>query len=502
MREGRVLPPLRVLCQVLWAAAAASGCALLSAPLKQRVEITSSPPGATVTVTPGGEKIVTPGSLRLRRSGRYYLEARLEGHHEELAPVGAYRPPFELALFLPYSLDRRVSIGLDPVRPKGGVARPVLPPLPGPGVALEIDFPPKGAALGGSGGMAFVSGRAVAFTAAELRRFDVILAIDVSGSTGVASGFDVDGDGEVGTTGFARQLVSLFTARWVGASSDWGDSVLQAEIHVAQKILERLDPRSTRVGLVTFAGDRDVQTPDAWTLVPLTRDHERVREGLQSLLDKGPEGRTNLLSAVQLATSELVGTASSQSSYRAETAARVILMSDGEPTLPYGDGQSLNQSVAVQAAARAAQLGVRIDTIAVSVQGRYADQALRAVAERAGGELRRLELEGPMTDLGSGAGLTEVEALRITNQTTDQVATYRELGADGTFGALVPMVPGSNQIEVYAQGAQGLESTTSYTFQYDPSVAPRPLTPAARRIRGALLERRLQDLRGHPAGPR
>src|SRR5262249_6184515 len=95
----------------------------------------------------------------------------------------------------------------------------------------------------------FVAGRAQA-TRGSLRRFDVILVIDTSGSTLGAAGTDVNENGVVG-----EPRLGDLGAMLGAALTDPGDSIFAAEIAAARRVLAGLDPRSTRVGVVQFAGD-------------------------------------------------------------------------------------------------------------------------------------------------------------------------------------------------------------------------------------------------------
>jgi hypothetical protein len=116
-------------------------------------------------------------------------------------------------------------------------------------------------------------------------------------------------------------------------NSDKADSVLAAEVEGCRVLLKQLDPRTTRVGIVSFNGDADAMTPDAITEVPLTSDFTKVERGLDTIYRNGPKGMTNMVAAVNLATIELLGTASAYSEKR-EGARRVIMfLTDGQPTL-------------------------------------------------------------------------------------------------------------------------------------------------------------------------
>src|SRR5512145_1709481 len=78
--------------------------------------------------------------------------------------------------------------------------------------------------------------------------FDVVLVIDISGSTAYPSGLDVDNDGVVGES--QRALVRGMPDT---KNTDPEDSVLAAEIIAATTLLDGLNPQRVRVGVVSFS---------------------------------------------------------------------------------------------------------------------------------------------------------------------------------------------------------------------------------------------------------
>ncbi len=80
---------------------------------------------------------------------------------------------------------------------------------------------------------------------------DVVLVIDRTASTFEPSGVDVDGDGVVGRTVRIGNVGNM--RRALEVVSDPDDTIAAAELVAARRLIERLDPTSTRMGLVTFA---------------------------------------------------------------------------------------------------------------------------------------------------------------------------------------------------------------------------------------------------------
>jgi len=160
-----------------------------------------------------------------------------------------------------------------------------------PRLMLEIESPIAGAVIGDPGGMAFVAGKALALYG-EFQTFDIVFVVDVSESTSQPSGADIDGDGEIGVRR-GESYLSILAQVLPLPLTDEGDSILAAEVQAVRVMLDQLDPRTTRVGVVVFAGDGDPLTPDAYTQVPLTSDYGKVRKGLKDVLNEWPRGKTN-----------------------------------------------------------------------------------------------------------------------------------------------------------------------------------------------------------------
>src|SRR5690606_19613278 len=123
---------------------------------------------------------------------------------------------------------------------------------------IEIEAPAPGAEVALP--LVEVRGRAAPRGAASN---DLVIAIDVSDSVLLPSGWDVDGDGPGGRADawwaevYGRDPVLAQRAR----ESDLDDSVLMAEIAAARMLLDRLDLSRDRVALVAFSDAADVIAP-------------------------------------------------------------------------------------------------------------------------------------------------------------------------------------------------------------------------------------------------
>lgn len=377
---------------------------------------------------------------------------------------------------------------------------------PGP-VTLAIEHPPDGAVLGGDGEV-LVVGRAIARRSAGLAT-DVVFALDVSSSAGDPSGVDVNGNGIVG----ARpdlQGGGLFGRGTV----DPGDSVLAAEVAAVRRFVARLDPRHTRVGLVTFAGEvrNGVLAADsAKSELGLTTAYQDSQRALDRVLARGPRGATHMAAGVDRARIELLGLRGAFSQKRGPGAQKIlILISDGVPTLPFPGSEAGNVRAVLEAGERALEAGIRVIPYGVGPTALEDPLALVGLARITGGTFTAVRDPARLSDFLAETDLAEIAELAVRNATLGVTSPAIDLGADGSFGARVPLRAGRNRIEVAAQTTDGGQALQGITIHYAPD-APVPELPvellaihnrvlelqltALRRERAAREERGIETLR-------
>lgn len=361
-----------------------------------------------------------------------------------------------------------------------------------PELRLSIDSPSNGAVIGDPTGMAFVSGQALALYG-EYQTFDIVFVIDTSDSTAEPSGADIDGNGVIGEKRGAKYL-SILGSVLPLPNSDKADSILAAEIAGCRVLLSQLDPRTTRVGVVAFAGDSDALTPDAYTEVPLTTDFKKVERGLDAIYRRGPKGMTNMVTAVNLATIELLGTQSAYSTKR-EGARRVIMfLTDGQPTLPLESSQLQNAKMAIQQAVRAAKFDIRVDTFAIGEEALSEPVVVVEMARVSNGVFTPVRNPKDLRAVFEDVSFSSIERLEIRNKTTGKMAEYVVPNPDGSFSALLPMNEGKNTVEVYARSTDGTEGRREVSVSFLAGAEPQQLSPRLLGQRNRLLENRLLDL--------
>jgi hypothetical protein len=277
-------------------------------------------------------------------------------------------------------------------------------------------------------------------------------------------------------------------------NSDKEDSILAAEVAGVRQLLQQLDPRTTRVGIVAFSGDNDALTPDAYTEVPLTTDYDKAEKGLDDIFRRGPKGLTNMVSAVNLATIELLGSQSAYSTKR-EGAKRVIMfLTDGQPTLPLENSQLQNAKMAIQQAVRAAKLDVRIDTFAIGEDALSEPVVVVEMARVTSGVFTPVKDPKDLRAIFEDVNFSDIEELTVRNKTTDVAASELITNPDGSFSALLPMKEGDNVIEAYARSTDGTQGRREITVKFLEGAQAQTLSPRMVAQRNRLLENRLLAL--------
>jgi hypothetical protein len=366
----------------------------------------------------------------------------------------------------------------------------------GPKLQLDIEFPEENAVFGGSAG-AFVTGRAIA-AEGELRRFDVVIVLDTSGSTIASSGSDINSNGIVGTDRFA----GLF------GQTDPGDSILAAEVAAARALLESLDPRVARVGLVTFAGEppqggRGMIVigggrggPPSVTEEPLTAQYDRIHSALDRVLARGPWGQTHMAAGVDQAMVELKGLAGGLSQPDPKSEKVVFFLTDGIPTLPYDSAYMAdNVNATLRAADRSARVGVTVHTFAIGPEALAGPIAPVEIASRTGGQFTPVRHPADIVPAIETVNLANIDQITVRNLTNDREADELVVSTDGSWSALVPLDPGKNRIEVTVVSSDGQELRQEVQVQHAPDADLPDLPPEHVARRNRLLQERLLALR-------
>ncbi len=409
--------------------------------------------------------------------GRAFAALRVEQPGAATTPSAAPADPPAV----PTATERPKAT--DPIR-QTGPQRPVV---------VAIDHPQSEAILGGTEATAIVAGLALV-PRSDGFTTDVVFVIDVSGSTAAPSGADVNGNGVIGAapTSAAGGLFAL-------GSSDPGDSILAAEVAAVRRLLSRLDPRHTRVALATFSGqmlDYGVLAENpAVTEIALTNAYEDVQRALDRVLARGPNGATYIAAGIDQATNELLGQHGAFSRPDANSQKVIVFLTDGLPTLPFEGDDPRNTITVMRAADRARNANARVYSFGVGEEALSGPLALLELARLTDGTFTPVRDPALLSDVFAEVEFADVESLEVRNATLETAALATELGADGSFGALVPLRTGRNEIEVTAIASDGRSTTERVTVHFAPDGIAAELPPRLVSMRNKLLELRLTQIR-------
>lgn len=337
-------------------------------------------------------------------------------------------------------------------------------------IDLAIEFPASGDSVTDPGCGCFVAGRASTASTG----FDIAIVVDTSGSTENPSGADINRDGVVGQ----RRGVGT-NIPFGPRSTDTGDTVLAAEIAAAQELLGGLDPRVTRVSVISFASRLEPgvagrlrgtpEIPASVTHIPLTRDFERVRDALVKLRLRGSQGETDMAAGVRRGFVELTGLIGARSERDDTSRKMVFFFTDGVPSQPYGPLQPRrNYQAVVEEARRAKLLGVQVHTFAVGEEAVGAPIAAVRLADITGGQFTPVVDPGKLSAVLETIGFANVESVQIRSRPLDAEATLVHLGPDGSWGGFVKLARGVNRIEVVATTLGGRETRKTVDVVSDP----------------------------------
>jgi hypothetical protein len=291
---------------------------------------------------------------------------------------------------------------------------------------------------------------------AGVLRYDVALAIDFSASSLYATGVDVDGDGIIGVDrlgGFPRPSLRKWT-------TDWDDTIIRAELLAAIRLLERLDPQTTRAGLVTFATrarrHAAIGPPaDVLEVIPRLQVPRQPRT-------------TSIARAIETSLKILEEAPPAKGDRR-----KVILMlSDGVPTTPGPLAKA--EAKALEAADAARRAGVLIHTFALGPEAIRKTDVYEQIARRTGGRLIPIESPAAVVDHLPRISLAGLQGVSLRNATAGAVAEAMRTFPDGSFDGYLRLVPGENRIEVAARMEDGREARAALTV-----VFKRPEEPSA-----------------------
>ncbi|MBM4337184.1 MAG: VWA domain-containing protein [Deltaproteobacteria bacterium] len=294
--------------------------------------------------------------------------------------------------------------------------------------------------------------------AGRLHYHDVAIVIDLSASTRLRSGVDVNENGVVG-----KASPEIREDYWGAASpellcDDPGDTIAAAEIAAVRRLLKLLNPERTRVALIAF-GDR------AEFAAPLVATRPEVEAALDRLDGRhGWYGGTNYAAALDLARAALLDAPADGKAGRKRS---ILFLSDGYPTLPPPEPNPGRSAIA--AARGAGEKEVRIHSFALGPEAVRGRDVLDLVSRVSQGTLTEIERPGEVLFHLPAVELSEVADVQLLNQTSGQPGRAIRLLADGSFDGFVSLVRGRNLLRVTAIGIGGGTQVVERSVFYEPT---------------------------------
>ena len=305
---------------------------------------------------------------------------------------------------------------------------------------------------------------------------DVVLVIDRTASTFDASGVDVDGDGLVG-----RRVEGF---RHLRVISDPGDTIQAAQLMAARRLIEKLNPETTRMGIVTFARTEHV-------LARIGTPRDRLLAALDSLPAKPGPGGTYFYGALIASIKVFEQATPDPAELRHRS---IIFLSDGLPNRPSPPAAAAK--AAVRASRHAAKAHIRIYAFALGPEVAAHPEVFLDMAKANGGELLLVEQPGEILDFVPHMSLTRLRRVEIDNLTTHKPGRAVRLFPDGTFDGYVSLVPGENLLRITIHGEGGGTRTLEQVVRFertadDTAFARRQLQELLEQIRLRTLETQL-----------
>ena len=294
--------------------------------------------------------------------------------------------------------------------------------------------------------------------AGRSRYHDVAIVIDLSTSTRLPSGIDVDENGKVG-----KSAPEIREDYWGDGSpeklcDDPGDTIAAAELAAVRRLLKLLDPTHTRVALVAFGDKGEL-------VAPLTATRPELEKALATLDHKhGWYGGTNYAGALEVAIDAL---ANAPHDDKLERKRSILFLSDGYPTMPQPEPEPAKQAIA--AARRAGGAGDHLHSFALGPEAVRGRDILALMSKLADGTLTEIERPGDVLFHLPSVELSEIAEVQLENATTRQPGRAVRVLADGTFDGFVQLDRGRNEIQVTATGIGGGRNQETRVVFYEPA---------------------------------
>ena len=187
------------------------------------------------------------------------------------------------------------------------------------------------------------------------------------------------------------------------------------------------------------------------------------------MLARGARGATNFSAGLRLAIRELAGLSGARSRPRPESRSIALFLTDGQPTLPAGLGNSSDPGdaeAAVRAAEVARQAGITVNTYALGPTALRYPEVMTEMARTTRGTYTPVQNPGDIIPLLAGVSFADVEDVVVSNLTTGDLSTDVQLAPDGSFTGYVPVREGKNRVRVSALASDGSRGAAEFELVF------------------------------------
>jgi hypothetical protein len=332
----------------------------------------------------------------------------------------------------------------------------------GADLTVQIRSPKDGSEIAQEQAYVLVGGKAAIKTGGS-GLVDIFLVLDVSGSTAQYAGADFPDFSQLPNFYVNRNKLGGLGLPCAGRDRpgplNLRNSILAAEIVASRRLLSQLNPKATRVGVITFG-------EEVWLRQRLTHDFDEVRNALDMIYKRGPYGGTNMVDAIRVATDELLGKGESEKYL--DSLKALIFFTDGFPTRPSADCTEKDTNLAINAAQLTGQAGINVHVFALGEEALSNPRAAVGIARESGGTYTAVTRPADVLAVVDKISAVGVESIQVTNETIQQKALRSRLAADGFFASAVPVVEGLNRIQVLGRASDGSLARDIVTVKYQP----------------------------------
>jgi hypothetical protein len=187
-------------------------------------------------------------------------------------------------------------------------------------LTVQIRSPKDGSPVTQEQAYVLIGGKAAVETGGS-GSVDIFLVLDVSGSTAQYSGAEFTEFSQLPNVYINPSTLGGHGLPCAGPNRpgplNLRNSILAAEIVASRRLLSKLNPETTRVGVITFG-------EEVWVRQRLTRYFEEVLDALDLIYKRGPYGGTNMVDAIDVAADELLGQRQKRKIFRLDQSAIVL----------------------------------------------------------------------------------------------------------------------------------------------------------------------------------